>query len=338
LIGGGRGTNALCILDHLQLEHPDVYKRLKSYTIMDSSPTLLDLMDNVLVRSEQSKSNNGHIHGNANGSANETYNKQLILESHRHSSKVVLKQIDMMDVAENRLNLEKSKTHTIFIAMEVLDNLAHDKVTLCEMSGAVLQGEIQYPSGKNFKDVHKNELEEVFKPLSDGLLKHVLKTQPSYLPDSPHSNGTKWIPTVACGMIQGFLTSRRNSSVILADFDWLPPPQFESRSIRSRRSLGGEFEPLVTCMDDVDHACYLNSPELCDILFPTYFPALNEYVEKLLQEHKIPSTANFMKQNDFLDRYGKEEVDRTRGMLTGYTPLLEDFSNCSVLTVTRGTK
>ena len=96
--------------------------------------------------------------------------------------------------------------------MEVLDNLAHDKVTLCETSGAVLQGEIQYP-GKDFKGVHKNELEEIFLPLSDDLLKYVLNTQPSYLPTSPHNNGAKWIPTVACGMIQEFLKSRRNARI-----------------------------------------------------------------------------------------------------------------------------
>ncbi len=221
--------------------------------------------------------------------------------------------------------------------MEVLDNLAHDKVTMCETSGTILQGEIQYPDkDKSVKDKHQNELEEIFAPLSDDLLQHVLNTQPSYLPASPLNSGAKWIPTVACGMIRSFLESRPNCSAILADFDWLPPPQFESRSIQTRRSLQAEFEPLVTCMDDVDHICYLNSPnKLYDILYPTNFAALNGYIDKLLLDYQIESTVSFMKQNDFLFKYGKDEVDETRGML-GFTPLLEDFSNCSVLTIMKG--
>lgn len=75
-LGGGRGTNCLCILDHLQNKYPEVYVNLESYTIMDSSPTLLNLMKNVLIKNPEN--------------------------SQRHRDKVSLKEVDMMDISEGR--------------------------------------------------------------------------------------------------------------------------------------------------------------------------------------------------------------------------------------------
>ena len=73
-LGGGRGTNCLCILDHLQNKYPDVYENIESYTIMDSSTTLLNLMKQVLLEND----------------------------SPRHRDKVIVKEVDMMDIAESR--------------------------------------------------------------------------------------------------------------------------------------------------------------------------------------------------------------------------------------------
>jgi hypothetical protein len=50
-LGGGRATNASCILSHLQLEQPYLYDRV-SYTILDSSGPLLELQKNVLSAGE----------------------------------------------------------------------------------------------------------------------------------------------------------------------------------------------------------------------------------------------------------------------------------------------
>ena len=84
-LGGGRGTNCRCILDHLQNQHPGIYEKVKSYTIMDSSPTLLKLMRSVLIDKF---------------SLDCVVEKNELNGSHRHRDKVVLKEVDMMDVAE----------------------------------------------------------------------------------------------------------------------------------------------------------------------------------------------------------------------------------------------
>lgn len=224
--------------------------------------------------------------------------------------------------------LRKSNQPTFILAMELLDNLPHDKIAVCEISGEILQGEIE-------EDKSSYLVREKFVPLSDALLKDVLRIQPKYIPSKTAKYGCEWIPSVACGVVEKIIKARPNSSIVLADFDWLPSPQIESGSIQARHSLKGSFEPLITCMNDIDHVCYMTAPPLCDVLFPTDFQLLAGYSDRLLNENKINSAVNVMKQSEFLLKYGNEEVEQTRGWLTGYTPLLEDFSNCSVLTISR---
>ena len=50
-LGCGRGTNAQCLLTHLQTAHPAVYDRLSSYTLVDASPTLHELQQQRLLNS-----------------------------------------------------------------------------------------------------------------------------------------------------------------------------------------------------------------------------------------------------------------------------------------------
>jgi len=152
---------------------------------------------------------------------------------------------------------------------------------------------------------------------------------------------------------------------------------------RSRRSVEGVGEPLITDMEDVDYGCYLSAPTAgasitantttssttldeiddsdggvggssgggeCDILFPTDFGRLADFAGTILdntttttttqKEEQAPPiappwTVKVTKQSEFLETYGREEVEQTKSWLTGYTPLLNDFGNCSVLTVSR---
>ena len=79
-LGGGRGTNALCILDHLMDIHPDIYHRLESYTIVDASPTLLDLQRKILMSPEGTK----------------------VGKRSRHVNKINFIEKDLMEVAEKK--------------------------------------------------------------------------------------------------------------------------------------------------------------------------------------------------------------------------------------------
>ena len=133
------------------------------------------------------------------------------------------------------------------------------------------------------------------------------------------------------------------AQLLVADFDWLPPPDYaagdDTDSVRRKRSsTWAQGEPLITSMLDLDYECYIHAPSKCDILFPTDFAALSSFVRTVsnnaLPIGAAPPRVSVRKQADFLSCHGEEQIERTRSWLTGYTPLLHDFSNCSVLSVT----
>jgi hypothetical protein len=313
-LGGGRGTNAKALLNHLQLHHHDFYDRLIEYTIFDTSPTLHELQrQNLKIDSD-------------------------------HADKINLVNVDMMEIAEGTSTfLTPSNVPTTLIALELLDNLPHDKIARCFETDEILQAElISVDDGFSSEasvDTSK-QYHETFSPVSDPLLQEILSIAPSlYIPLA--SNGPRWIPSVALGVLMRLFECRPNSAVAFADFDWLPPPDLSSQEDQSLM-LAAEpafGDPIVTDMKGDDHPCYLTSPPdaLCDILFPTDFSRMASFTKNTLRQdnekRSLPVSVAAMKQNDFLLQYGLDEVNKTKSW-TGYSPLIEDFGNCSVLAVT----
>lgn len=249
--------------------------------------------------------------------------------------------------------LTPSDTPTAVIALELLDNLPHDKICCCLESGDLLQAEVVPASsiysdpvvgrdfGLTFLDTSQPYI-ETFSPLNDPLLERILSIAPPvYQPTA--SRGPQWVPTVALGILMKLFECRPNSSVAFADFDLLPQPDAVLRS-DGNLSLAEPAvgDPLVTDMEGNDHSCYLTSPPnaLCDILFPTDFGRLAAFAKSAIKQSEKETKTNTidvqaMKQSDFLVKYGSDEVDKTKGW-TGYSPLTNDFGNCSVLTATVG--
>ena len=284
-LGGGRANNARLILDRLQ-QSPDVYDRMISYTIVDASPSLHDF-------------------------------QRQTLQGGPHSQKLKFQLQDLTDVAEEKASLlSSSEEPTIVMGLELLDNLAHDKVRQ-SLNGKLEQAEITV-------DI-TGQLVENFVPLTDTLLSQSLNKLPSFGSSRPF-----WFPSVACGVLKHITEVRPNASILLADFDWLPQPDLEGE-VPERRSTWADGEPIVTDMKGVDHECFLHAPHLVDILYPTEFSKMAAILRKLCRRHPVA----FTKQADFLQTYGDKDIEATKSWLTGYTPLLEDFGNCSILTVSR---
>jgi hypothetical protein len=201
--------------------------------------------------------------------------------------------------------------------MEVLDNLPHDKVRA--KSRKKLE-QVEIRSLKNGGE------EEVYVPLEDPLLARLIKAVPSFATTHP-----SWIPSVACGVLHHLMKQRPNLGLVFADFDWLPAPDLELESGDRRVSSSwAEGEPIVSDMDGIDHECYLRAPPHCDILFPTDFEKLASFVKRTSRKDRL---VQIEKQADFLQHHGSKHVNATKSWLTGHTPLLHDFANCSVLTV-----
>jgi len=305
-LGGGRGTNAKAVLNHLNVSHPNMYDRLQSYTIYDTSPTLHELQRKVLI------------------------------DASPHADKVKLVNIDMMDIAEGKTPfLEPSDTPTALIALELLDNLPHDKIARCIDTGNILQAEvIPLESDASSDQIDTTiQYKEIFSPLNDPLLQNILSLTSAY---NPTISQPRWVPTVALGILLRLFECRPNSSLMFADFDWLPLPDVSdvsaTQSYYLEKTIG---DPLVTDMNGNDHSSYLTNPPdaLCDILFPTDFSRMQTFGKKVIEQSNNDFVVSSMKQRDFLMKYGADEVSKTKGW-SGYSPLTDDFGNCSVLTIT----
>jgi hypothetical protein len=231
------------------------------------------------------------------------------------------------------------------MGMEVLDNLPHDKIR-GKIRHKLEQAEVFSVLDKTSKtDSKQQTLREHFVPLMDPLLKRILRTVPNYYTEQSTSGlhtDAFWVPSIACGVLQHAIHQRPNLGLVMADFDWLPAPDLdpdpkfsEDNGLSGLLSAGetpAEGSPIVTDMEGKDHESYLAAPPHCDILFPTDFPKLESFVKRCLPA-AAPSMVRVEKQSRFLERWGSEHVAKTRSWLTGHTPLLHDFVNCSVLTI-----
>jgi len=223
--------------------------------------------------------------------------------------------------------------------------LPHDKIARCMVTNNILQAEIVPTVDDIEVDNARYDIDtaiqytEKFSRLSDPHLTKILSIAPSlYTP----TVGPRWVPTVALGMLMKMYDCRPNSSVAFADFDWLPPPDLRDSYLSHVEAAVGD--PIVTDMGGIDHPSYLTEPPglLCDILFPTDFGRLSDFatqyltkkVDKLSRNDttRFEFAANAMKQREFLLKYGYDEIQKTKAW-SNYSPLIDDFGNCSVLTI-----
>ena len=219
------------------------------------------------------------------------------------------------------------------MGMEVLDNLPHDKIK-GRIQHKLKQAEVKVGANDSNSKIYK----EKFVPLADPLLKKILKTVPQYYTQQFSSDtDALWVPTIACGVLHHAITRRPNLGLVMADFDWLPAPDLDPfREGKLSNEKLADWAPIVTDMDGRDHESYLTAPPHCDILFPTDFDKLASFAKRSLPKNKseqLRPVVTVEKQADFLQRWGPQHVAKTKSWLTGHTPLLHDFSNCSVLTI-----
>jgi Putative S-adenosyl-L-methionine-dependent methyltransferase len=323
-LGGGRGTNAMNILDYIHESVPDdIYPNISSYTVVDYSQPLLDYQQ-------------------------ETFSTTI------HASKFSSQNLDLCEYASSTLGFDattssqlplfstkpspfkKNKTVTIVFGLEILDNLPHDKIRYCSRTGIVEQTELVIVDETN------RQMKELFVPLSDPILQNVLQNYP--IVQSPYQTQCYWIPTVACGIIRAIFKERPEAFLLLADFDSfvnaVPKPasavmaDAPSDTIAPLPAVG---DPIVTNMNDVDLTSYLQLSETAtDILFPTNFHALAAFLRACrqpLMSRTYPVCTMVQKQSEFLQIHGPEQVKSTTSWWTGFSPMVHDFVNCSILSV-----
>jgi len=224
--------------------------------------------------------------------------------------------------------IPSSDVPTCTIGLEILDNLPHDLIHPQQMLQAHVDTTLDSPN-------------IAWGPIQDSLIQYTLEMAPEYYPaQNTGVQYKRWIPTTAAAIIKRLLSHRPNTSLLFADFDWLPPPNITAASMKGQLEHSQAHdsiclgEPLITDMNGIDHECLFSAPSHCDILFPTNFATLATLLQRQIQTENschIKSTVRVMKQSSFLLEYGPEIINPTINSWTGYTPLLEEFANGSVL-------
>jgi len=267
--GGGNGTCASGILNHLQAVAPSVYASMR-YSIVDISAAMLARCQEVAAE---------------------------------HSCCTV-HHVSAMDWNE----VVKGPCHVI--ALEMLDNMPHDKV--------VWDGQTWHQT--MICDQRLEHLEALEDPLIQRALDLWLD-----LYGTPEASWVQrllgqeemvlWLPTTTLRFVEMLRDHFAESHLLLADFDQLPS------------TIPGTLGPVVQSRDGTggykDHSTYLVEPGSCDIFFPTDFKLMQHMLARVCNQD-----AKVMKSKEFFEAYAKVSATRTA---SGYNPLLNDFKNTSIL-------
>jgi hypothetical protein len=152
----------------------------------------------------------------------------------------------------------------------------------------------------------------------------------------PPSFSAAFVPTGALALFEELHACFPRHTLLLADFDALPPPDLEWGHGWGARELAASplaslQAPLVSSRgadgSNRDHPTYLVPEGSADILFPTDFQTLRSlYVGSAGKAGRAAATVT--KSRRFFERYPSAAGAACRN---GYNPLLVDFVNTSVM-------
>lgn len=271
--GAGNGTLALDVLDYLQANYPEVYERTR-YTIIEISSQLAKIQRKNLLSA--------------------------------HSCVKVVNQ----DVFRWRT---KEPSPCFFLAMEVVDNFAHDLVRYDMKTLTPYQGMVQINQDSEFETIYapiKDSLIHSYlaqldhKPVMPRLLQSspALRSIYTSLPFSSNLSAPEYIPTrlfQLLHILRGYFPRHR---LLLTDFSSLP------------NAIEGQNGPVVQTRfqgTTVPCSTFMVKQGYFDIFFPTNFENLQGMYEHVLSKppsyHDIaPSRNTPLSSNALTSRLGHE--------------------------------
>ncbi|KUG02288.1 hypothetical protein AM587_10015433 [Phytophthora nicotianae] len=317
-IGGGSGSNALHILNYLKEQAPDVYDKTK-YTLIEISPVMAERQ------------------------------RQRVAAVHPKQCTVINQ--DILTFADTHAPVS---SRCFFLALEVLDNLPHDKVTL--QNGKWYETIVKMHSGAD-ESAAGPVLEEAMRPVKDMLIRQTLRYFGCELPlhvsyknnsglaqrvrrmlgkDDPVLNSA-FVPTGAMQLLNTLRTTFPKHHLIAADFDSLPAPNLDENSpikaiehplsatATSAGTLFAGNAPLVASkLTGVtkDHDTYLVQGGIADIFFATDFDRLKRAYCSALQRQ--PDEVSVVKSSDFLKEFADVQKTKT---ITRYVAAIFPLEN-----------
>ncbi|GAX75066.1 hypothetical protein CEUSTIGMA_g2510.t1 [Chlamydomonas eustigma] len=307
-IGGGNGTLARDVLDWLRDNRRDVYEQT-CYTCVEISTRL----------------------------AAEQYESVVVKAGHRNQFKML-----KGSALDRGTWGGRDWSHSFILAMEVLDNLPHDRVFRSSEGSAWRQTSVGLCRENDRGSMESGPWQELVEELSDPLIQRCLEAvykPPTFEqrldqkfnklldfilakegpPEAPCE--VLFLPTGCMTLMETLHDVRPNHSIIAADFDYLPDVK-----------IPGKNAPLVSEKVNginKDHDTLYVPWGKADIFFPTDFEALGQlyrdagqHVWRDQQGIKI-ETAHYQ-QGAVMKRY-KEMVHTAT--ISAFNPMIDDFLN-----------
>lgn len=316
-IGGGTGTLAKDVLHWMQTFRPDLYKTCR-YVCIEISQPLAELQRQRVWASN---------------------------DAHKGVFEVVVG-----DAGDGRVWQELEKRagncgiteECTVLAMEVLDNLPHDRVVGWQGNG-VYEDLIRWQETiveERHRHGHQQYV-ETLRPVQDDLIRRCLMLYIQHTKEeeeqerrsivgafkrlaarirlvlSQGQSETIFLPTGALHLFDTLHSVRPNHHLVAADFDFLPETIIQGLNAPLVSStVGGQAQ---------DRPSYLIDPGTADIFFPSDFSLLT----KLYNGHNPLNRAHHCKARNFFETWAPEG-EATEAM-DGYNPLLSDYTNTSFL-------
>ncbi|KAI8805661.1 S-adenosyl-L-methionine-dependent methyltransferase [Cladochytrium replicatum] len=289
-MGAGNGTLMLNIMDFIREHDPEVFSKT-FYNIIEISTAL---------------------------AGKQTANHELRAASRQHPRVNIINK-SIFDWT----NVENSPC--FFLAMEVLDNFAHDVVRYNYATGEPYQGVV-------LTDEH-GDYSEAYETLSDPLIQRFLTLRglatgvsaPTLsaswrrnlrlsLPFAPNMSEPEFIPTMSLRWLETLKTYFPRSRLVASDFFKLPDavPGYNGPVVQTRHK--GTMIPCST---------YLVQPGWFDIFFPTDFEQLRAMYDQLVRNGNEAGT-QVVSHQTFLESYANLNATRTK---SGENPMLSFYEN-----------
>lgn len=331
-IGGGAGTHAAGFLRYVRKHAPAVFAKTE-FVSVEISDALA-----ATARRAVRDALDGEKHTQART------NKKSQNKTSRDSD---VYSVVRGDAADRAAWGAADAAPCFVVALEVLDNLPHDKVVLGERQSRSTTEALEswFQTRVRFDPETNTHVEHHAQPLSDALAVRAMAA--SAAADSaernarsfarrvaraaeealfPPSRAIAYLPTGCLKLLETLHDARPNHRLVAADFDSLPGVTLPGRNapLVAAQARGGKTRDLPTYLAEVGNA---------DVFFPTDFArlrVLDEAARRTVSKSDAVARRDERARGEifstraFMERWADVEATATR---SGYNPLLQDFAN-----------
>ncbi|RKP33921.1 S-adenosyl-L-methionine-dependent methyltransferase [Dimargaris cristalligena] len=292
-MGAGNGTLMTNVMDYLQTHEPQVYERTR-YNIIEISSQLAEVQANQ--------------------------------QSVRSSASAVHRGVQFVN--RSIFDWDTEVPHPcFFIAMEVIDNFAHDLIRYDPLSGRAYQGTVLTDRNGDFHEA----FEAVADPLIIRYLRlrqqtgyqsplfhrraHFWRQLRSHFPFPPNLTEPEFVPTRLLQLMDVLQRYFPRHRLVVSDFFHLPEavPGIDGPVVQTRYK-----QTMVPC------STYMVQPGWFDIFFPTNFELMRDMYSQVCRPYAPYSQTKVVGQRVFLERYADLEATTTQ---SGENPMLDYYEN-----------